>query len=70
MERDEAAAVRPTWALIDEAVQRGEHAEAYANTVAGRRQGGDRMLAQQAARAFARGVRLMRGVEREEEPGG
>jgi hypothetical protein len=59
--------MRPTWAHIDEACQYGEHAEAHARTVAQRRSGGDRRLAEQAADAFKRGLRLLAQVEREDD---
>lgn len=44
--------MRPTWALIDETNQAAGVAEGLANSVAQRREGGDRRLAQQAAEAF------------------
>jgi hypothetical protein len=59
--------MRPTWALIDEANQAAGVAEGLANSVAQRREGGDRRLAQQAAEAFKRGARLLAQVEREDE---
>jgi hypothetical protein len=59
--------MRPTWALIDEAVQVAGVAEGYANTVAQRRDGGDARLARQAAECFRRGARLLAQVEREDE---
>lgn len=65
---DDVGGVRPTWAMIDEAVQHAEQAEAYANTVAERRSSSypDARAARSAAEAFKRGARLMRMVEREE----
>lgn len=60
---------RPTWALIDEAKQAAGVAEGFANTVAQRRDGGDRRLAHQAAEAFKRGQRLLGMVEREDGDG-
>lgn len=62
--------MRPTWALIDEAVQSLGHAEGFANTVAQRRSGGDQWLAHQAAEAAKRAVRLLSMVEREDEEAG
>lgn len=59
--------MRPTWALIDEAIQAAGVAEGFANTVAGRRDGGDARLASQAADAFKRGARLLAQVEREDD---
>lgn len=59
--------MRPTWALIDEAVQSLGHAEGFANAVAARRSGGDKRLAHQAADAAKRAARLLAMVEREDE---
>lgn len=59
--------MRPTWALIDDANQAAGVAEGFANSVAQRREGGDRRLAQQAAEAFKRGARLLAQVEREDD---
>jgi hypothetical protein len=61
---------RPTWALIDEAIEKAEHANTNAIIIAGRRTGGDQRLAQQAAAVFTRGIRLLRQVEREDETDG
>lgn len=65
---DEAAKVRPRWALIDEAVQRGGSAEGFARSVAERfpAGSGDARLARAAAESFKRGVRMMGQVERED----
>jgi hypothetical protein len=59
--------VRPTWALIDEAVQALGIAEGFANTVAQRREGGDERLARQAAEAAKKAARLLALVEREDD---
>jgi hypothetical protein len=59
--------VRPTWALIDEAIEKAEHANTNAIIIVGRREGGDKRLARQAAEAFKRGARLLAMVEREDE---
>lgn len=59
---------RPTWALIDEAQQAAGIAEGFANTIAVRRDGGDRRLAHSAAEAFRRGQQLLGKLEREDEP--
>jgi hypothetical protein len=61
------AADRPTWAYLDEARQHAAMAEAFANTIAERRGGGDARLARQAADAFKRGARLLGLVTREDE---
>lgn len=61
--------MRPTWALIDEAVQALGVAEGFANTVAARRSGGDQRLAHQAAEAAKRAARLLAMVEREDDEG-
>ncbi len=58
---------RPTWALIDEAVQAASIAEGLANTVARRRSGGDERLAHAAATAAKRVQDLLGKVEREDE---
>lgn len=59
--------MRPTWALIDEAVQALGIAEGFANTVAQRREGGDERLARQAAEAAKKAARLLALVEREDD---
>jgi hypothetical protein len=58
--------MRPTWALIDEAVQALGVAEGFANTVAQRRDGSDQRLARQASDAAKRAARLLALVERED----
>lgn len=59
-------AERPTWALIDDAVQAAGIVEGLANTVARRRRGADERLAHQAAAAAKRAQRLLAMVERED----
>ena len=60
--------MRPTWALIDEATQCLDIAEGFANTIAARRDGGDERLARLAANHAAKAAKLLRMVEREDEP--
>lgn len=59
---------RPTWALIDEAMQAAGIVEGFANTIARRRGGPDERLAHQAAQAAQKAARLLAMVEREDEP--
>ncbi len=58
---------RPTWALIDDAVQMLGVAEGFANTVAAHRDYPDARLARQAAEAAKKAARLLAMVEREDE---
>ncbi len=57
---------RPTWALIEEAQQALGIAEGLANTVASRRDGADRRLAQQVADAAKGGQRKLALIDRED----
>lgn len=59
--------MRPTWALIDDAVQAFGVAEGLANTIASRRSGADERLAHQAAAAAKRAVLLLALIEREDD---
>lgn len=60
------SADRPTWALIDDAIQATDILEGLANTIAHRRSGGDQRLAHQAANSAKRSRDLLRMVERED----
>lgn len=57
---------RPTWALIDDAVQALGIVEGLANTIASRRDGADARLARQAGEDAKRAVRKLALVERED----
>jgi hypothetical protein len=58
---------RPTWALIDDAVQALGIVEGFANTIAKRRDGADARLARQAGEDAKRAIRKLGLVEREDE---
>lgn len=58
---------RPTWALIDDAIQALGVVEGFANTVASRRDGADERLARQVAMSARRAAVQLALVEREDE---
>jgi hypothetical protein len=64
-----AQITRPTWSCIDQVKDHAAIAEAYANTVAERRNYADSRLARSAANHFKEAVRLISMVEREDEDG-
>lgn len=63
-------AERPTWALIDDAVQAAGVVEGLANTIATRRDGPDERLARLAAGYAKKCSDLLGRVEREDDSDG
>lgn len=59
--------MRPTWALIDDAVQALGVVEGFANTIAGRRDGADARLALQVAAHAKAAARKLTLIDREDE---
>lgn len=59
--------MRPTWALIDDAVQALGIVEGFANTISGRRDGADARLARQVAEHAKADVRKLALIEREDD---
>lgn len=59
--------MRPTWALIDDAVQALGVVEGFANTIAGRRDGADERLARQVAEQAKGAARKLTLIDREDD---